>query len=269
MVIQITFTINSTITLPMVDMPSMVETIIPEQLVDEAAGASAVAFLALTIPITVVLNLIASLGVVSAIGADAGWTVTFVAGSIATELSFLLVGLTYISLRSTFRVPTRLPNQDSLPVLAGGLVLSFATAFMSYVSTDAIFPTIEISPGFTQYTNFVAPTTAGIVLAVVLSLAVIGPVEEFFFRGVIQQRLSTSFATGTATAVASVVFAIFHVYPVLFVSPPLIAVAHMLLYYTLMGVIFGWVYNETDTLVAPALVHGIFNSTSFVIIAVA
>lgn len=253
----------------MVDMPSMVETIIPERVANEAAGASAVAFLALTIPVTVVLTLIASFGTVSAVGPDAGWTVTFVAGSIATELSFLLVGLTYLSYRSTFRVPIHLPSRDALPVLAGGLVLSFATAFISYASTDAVFPTIEISPGFTQYTNFVAPTTAGIVLAVVLSLAVIGPIEEFFFRGVIQQRLSTSFATGTATAVASVVFAMFHVYPVLFVAPAPAAVVHMLLYYTLIGVIFGLVYSETETLVAPALVHGVFNSTSFVVIAMA
>ncbi|OYR83687.1 CPBP family intramembrane metalloprotease, partial [Halorubrum distributum] len=56
----------------MVDLPSTLEATVPNQLNDETGVASAVAFLALTIPITVVLNLSASLAAVSAVGSDAG-----------------------------------------------------------------------------------------------------------------------------------------------------------------------------------------------------
>jgi membrane protease YdiL (CAAX protease family) len=249
----------------MVDLPSTIEATVPNQLSDETGVASAVAFLALTIPITIVLNLAASLAAVSAVGSDAGETLIFIAGSIATELSFLLVGIGYVSFRSSFQVPIQVPDRDAIPALIGGLGMSFATAFLSLVSTDAVLPSVELSPGFMQYTNLAAPTGVGLVIAAVLSLALIGPVEEFFFRGVIQQRLRASFSARIAIGTAGLVFALFHVYPVLLLSPPIAAVAHMTLYYSVMGGIFGWVFERTNTFVAPALVHGVFNAVIFVV----
>lgn len=247
----------------MVDLSSKLTAIVPNQLNDETGVTSAMAFLALTIPITIALNLAASVGTISAVGADAGETLIFFAGSVATECSFLLVGFAYVSLRSTFQIPIQIPNRDALAALLCGLGMSFGTAFLSLASTDAILPAIEILPGFMQYTNLASPTGTGLILAAVISLVVIGPAEEFFFRGVIQERLSTSLSTKSALSLASVVFALFHVYPILLLSPPLTAVVHMTLYYTLMGAIFGWVYIRTDTIVTPALVHGVFNAVIF------
>jgi hypothetical protein len=248
----------------MVDLPSTLEADVPNQLNDETGAASAVAFLALTIPITVVLNLAASLAAVSAVSSDAGETLIFIAGSAATELSFLLVGIGYVSFHSSFQVPVHIPDRDSVSALIGGLGMSFATAFLSLVSTDAVLPSVELSPGFIQYTNLAAPTGVGLVIAAVLSLALIGPVEEFFFGGVIQQRLRASFSARIAIGTAGLVFALFHVYPVLLLSPPMAAVAHMTLYYSLMGGIFGWVFERSNTFVAPALVHAVFNAVIFV-----
>ncbi|OYR77079.1 CPBP family intramembrane metalloprotease, partial [Halorubrum ezzemoulense] len=108
----------------MVDLPSTLEATVPNQLSDETGVASAVAFLALTIPITIVLNLAASLAAVSAVGSDAGETLIFIAGSIATELSFLLVGIGYVSFRSSFQVPIHVPDRDAIPALIGGLGMS-------------------------------------------------------------------------------------------------------------------------------------------------
>ncbi|MDB9253969.1 CPBP family intramembrane glutamic endopeptidase [Halorubrum ezzemoulense] len=249
----------------MVDLPSTLEATVPNHLDDETGVASAVAFIALTIPITIVLNLAASLAAVSAVGSDAGATLIFLAGSIATELSFLLVGIGYVSFRSSFQVPIHVPDRDTVPPLVGGLGMGFATAFLSLVSTDTVLPSVELSPGFMEYTNLAAPAGVGLVIAALLSLALIGPVEEFFFRGVIQQRLRASFSAKTAIGAAALVFALFHVYPVLLLSPPMAAVAHMTLYYSLMGGIFGWVFERTGTFVAPALVHGIFNAVVFVV----
>ena len=82
MVVQITLTTQSPVPSSMVDLPSTLEATVPNQLNDETGVASAVAFLAFTIPITVVLNLAASLAAVSAVGSDAGATLIFIAGSI-------------------------------------------------------------------------------------------------------------------------------------------------------------------------------------------
>ncbi|PHQ47556.1 hypothetical protein DJ68_01225 [Halorubrum sp. C3] len=60
-------------------------------------------------------------------------------------------------------------------------------------------------------------------------------------------------------------YALFHVCPVLLLSPLVIVVAHMAAYYSLMGGILAWVYHRTDTLLGPALVHGRFNTVIFTV----
>lgn len=213
--------------------------------------------------VALVANVAATLAASSALGPDAGETLTFAAVTVATELSFLLVGVTYLRYRSSFRLPLRVPAREAAPYLIGGLAASFVTAFCSLAITDAVVPALELSPGYAEYSGLGEVAGAGLVLGAVLSLAVIGPVEEFFFRGVIQGRLREAVGPVGAVGVAGATFALFHFYPVLLLSPPPVVIAHMATYYTIMGVIFGWVYHRTDTLAAPALVHGTFNAVVF------
>lgn len=91
----------------------------------------------------------------------------------------------------------------------------------------------------------------------------IGPVEEFFFRGVIQGRLREALGPASAVGIGGATFALFHVYPVVLLAPPIAVLAHMATYYTAMGAIFDWVYHRTDTLVGAILVHGTFNAVVF------
>ncbi|QWC18451.1 CPBP family intramembrane glutamic endopeptidase [Halorubrum sp. 2020YC2] len=248
----------------MVELPSTLTTF-QDRLDDETGIARTGVFLALIVSVTIVLNLAASLVVVTVIGSDAGGTATFIAGTVGTELSFLLVGLSYLRSRSAFRLGVQVPDRTTAPLVFLGLVASFVTAFISLAVTDVLIPAIELSPGYMEYTNLNTPTGIGLLLAVILSLTVIGPVEEFFFRGVVQGRLRSALRPRSAIGVAGLVFALFHVYPVLLLSPPAIGVAHMAAYYSLMGGIFGWVYHRTDTLLGPALVHGTFNAVIFTI----
>ncbi len=206
---------------------------------------------------------LASLATVNLVGSDASGTSTFVVAAVGTELCFLLVGAAYLRSRSSFHLPLRPPARSAAPVLIGGLLASFLTAFLSLAVTDAVVPALELSPGYMEYSELGGLTGAGLVIGAGLSLLVIGPVEEFFFRGVIQGRLREALGPAGAVATAGASFALFHVYPVALLSPPPAAIVHMATYYTLMGAIFGWVYHRTDTLVAPALVHGTFNAAVF------
>jgi len=247
-----------------VELPSTLTTF-QDRLDNKAGIARTGIFLALIVSVTIVLNLVASLAVVTIIGSDAGSTVTFIAGTIGTELSFLLIGVGYLRYRTTFDLPIQQPDRTTASYVLAGLIASFATAFISLAITDVLLPSIELSPGYMEYTNLSTPTGMGLVLAVVLSLTVIGPIEEFFFRGLIQGRLESALRPSGAIGIAGLTFALFHVYPVLLLSPPTIVVAHMTVYYSLMGIIFGWVYYQTDTLLAPVVVHGIFNAAIFTI----
>lgn len=210
-----------------------------------------------------VTNLAATLAVSTVVGSNVGEATTFAAVTVGSEVAFLLVGAAFLWGRSSFRLPVRTPTRQERPYLVGGLIASFVAAFLQFAITDAVVPTLELSPGFTEYSGFGEVTGIGLVVGAVLSLSVIGPAEEFLFRGVIQGRLREALGPVSGVGVASAVFALFHVYPVALLSPPPVVIAHMAVYYTLTGIIFGWVYYRTDNLVAPALVHGTFNAVLF------
>ena len=214
---------------------------------------------------TLVVNLAATLATVSAVGSDVSQPGPFVVTTVGSELAFLAVGAAFLWRRSSFRLPIRAPTRSDLPYLVGGLIGSFCVAVLSLALTDAVVPAVELSPGYAEYSPLDTLTGPALAAAVVVSLLVIGPAEEFLFRGVIQGRLAETFDPGAAVGVAGVVFGLFHVYPVALLSPPPAALVHMAAYYTLMGAIFGWVYHRTDTLVGPAVVHGVFNAALFAV----
>jgi len=93
------------------------------------------------------------------------------------------------------------------------------------------------------------------------SLLIIGPFEELLYRNVIQKSLYDVFSRAGAIVVASVIF----------------AGVHFLAYWTTdvgavlasLGVVFGLslvlgaIYERTENLLVPALVHGIYNAILF------
>ncbi|PCR88908.1 CPBP family intramembrane glutamic endopeptidase [Natrinema ejinorense] len=247
----------------MSDQPSTLPGIVSERMTARTGIARTAVVVVGIVLAALVTNLMATLAATSAVGSNVGETIPFATVVVASELAFLLVGVTYLWFQSSFHMPVRPPTWQSIPYLVGGLVAGLVTAFLQFAITDAVVPAIELSPGFTEYSNLGQVSGSGLVVGVALSLALIGPVEEFLFRGVIQGRILEALGPVGAVGIASAVFALFHVYPVALLAPPPIVVVHMAAYYTVMGVIFGWVYHRTNTLVAPAIVHGTFNAVLF------
>lgn len=216
--------------------------------------------------VALLATVIVTLVVAAVLGVDTGSTLVFVATTVGTELCFLLTGGVYLRFRSSFHLPVRIPTRQARPYLVGGLLACFGTVLLSFASTDAILPTLDVVPGYVEYSGFGRLSGTALVAGAVLSVAVVAPVEEFFFRGVIQGRLRERLGPGVAVGIAGAVFALFHVYPVALLSPPVLALVHMATYYTVMGVVFGWVYQRTDTLIAPIAVHGAFNVVLFAVL---
>lgn len=105
------------------------------------------------------------------------------------------------------------------------------------------------------------PTIALIFLP--LSVFVVGPAEEFLYRGIIQTRLTSVFDTGGAVAVAALIFAAIHFFAYLDPAnvPGTIVTVFLLL--LPLGAILGSVYEYSDNLVVPALAHGFYNAITF------
>ncbi|MDZ7786995.1 MAG: CPBP family intramembrane glutamic endopeptidase [Halofilum sp. (in: g-proteobacteria)] len=88
----------------------------------------------------------------------------------------------------------------------------------------------------------------GIVAVVVVS-ALAGVGEELLFRGVIQAGVSQGFGAWQGLVVASVLFGLMHA----------LSRAYFVLA-TLMGLYLGALYQITDNLLLPALVHGLYDA---------
>ena len=88
----------------------------------------------------------------------------------------------------------------------------------------------------------------GIVAVVVVS-ALAGLGEELLFRGVIQAGVSQAFGAWQGLVVASVLFGLMHA----------LSRAYLVLA-TLMGLYLGVLYQITDNLLLPALVHGLYDA---------
>jgi len=96
-----------------------------------------------------------------------------------------------------------------------------------------------------------------------LSVLVVGPAEEFLYRGIIQTRLVSAFDTRSAVAIASLIFAVVHIFA--YFDPANVPGTLVTIFLLLLplGAILGVVYEYTDNLVVPALAHGIYNAITF------
>lgn len=90
-------------------------------------------------------------------------------------------------------------------------------------------------------------------LLIILGAVIIGPIfEEIIFRGIIYKRLKRSMPTVFAILISSILFAVIHD-GILWMS-----------YTFLLGLIFAWVFEMCDSLIASVLVHALFNLLSLV-----
>ncbi|MFO7925711.1 MAG: CPBP family intramembrane glutamic endopeptidase [Halobacteriota archaeon] len=96
-----------------------------------------------------------------------------------------------------------------------------------------------------------------------LSILVVGPAEEFLYRGIIQTRLGDVFDAGTAIALASLIFAVVHFFA--YLDPANVPGTLVTIFLLLLplGAILGVVYEYTGNLVVPALAHGIYNAITY------
>jgi len=104
-------------------------------------------------------------------------------------------------------------------------------------------------------------------VAFVVMLLTAGTTEEFFFRGVLQTRLSEAWGKGwVAVVIASILFGFYHLpYAYLLESWPShgdfgAAVSEGVIPAIVMGVILGAVYQRFRNLLVPIIIHSLFNA---------
>jgi hypothetical protein len=176
-----------------------------------------------------------------------------------TESVYLGVAVAYAHLRD-LPVPVRRPGRRDLGVAAAGSVVAVAAGLVVLAVGDAV----GVGPVSSALDPAAETDPRTLLVLVPLSLLVVAPAEEAFFRGVVQGRLRRAVGVVPSVAVASVLFWAVHVFN--FVGFELtVGVLVPLAAIFCAALVLGAVYELTANLVVPVVVHGMYNSAMAVV----
>jgi hypothetical protein len=230
-------------------------------LVDALVGATALAFggYAAGYLVLVALATTVEAGGVEVFGNSLR---TQIAGTIAIQgVAFLGGSLAFLA--ATDRWDLLKVDRPSLREL-GLVVVGYALLLGSFFGVSSLYGALGVS---TAESGIVAAGRANptlLLYLIPLSVVLVGPGEELFYRGLVQGWLRESFGPAGAVAVASVLFAAIHV-PGYLGQPPVAVVATVAIV-AFLAVYLGALYEYTGNLFVPALVHGLYNATQFLLV---
>jgi membrane protease YdiL (CAAX protease family) len=197
---------------------------------------------------------------------------SFVALSTDSMAGNLVVTLgTYAAIAAVgylFLLRNRLPLsyvRGRVPTLGdAGWAAATIVALVGFSSL--VVPVIDaLGLPFTEHsiTDSIAADPAVALLFVPLSVLLVGPAEEFLYRGIIQTRLGETFDVAPTVLIAAAIFAAVH-FPAYLdpanVGGTLVTVAFVLFP---LGALLGAVYEHTGNLLVPAAAHGVYNAVVF------
>ena len=127
------------------------------------------------------------------------------------------------------------------------------TAAVAFVQTTILGP----DPSEEMFSKMISPKTPlQLGILVILSLVVVGPVEELFARGYIQSGLEESYGKTRGWLMASFLFGMLHALNITRAIAPTLAA----------GLVLGFIWQKTErNTTASAIVHGVYNSIALAI----
>lgn len=183
-----------------------------------------------------------------------------VVGSAGLALTYLIVrrnGFDWPFVREFLRLrrPTVWDLAWIVLGLAGALVVVAGyNGFVEYVDPFGTGGEGETHSSIEEGRRYPALFLVAIPIAIFLT----GPGEELLYRGVVQSRLDESFPTALAVPLTALVFASVHL-PA-YMGEEFGAVLVSLGTVLSLGLYLGTLYELSDSLLVPALVHGAFNA---------
>ncbi|QRV16287.1 CPBP family intramembrane metalloprotease [Haloterrigena salifodinae] len=144
----------------------------------------------------------------------------------------------------------------------GWIVLGLVLLFAVNIGISQVMTALGIDASDHTTTQRLAENPELAMVAVPSMLLFVGPFEELFYRNVIQKSLYEQFSRAGAVLVGSLVFMIVHLFAYATAGPGAMLASLALVF--ALGLILGTIYERTDNLLVPALVHGCYNALLFV-----
>jgi len=174
-----------------------------------------------------------------------------------SELAILLPPYLILKQRGV-RLDQVLPLKPIVPLtLVMALVIVLGAIGLISIFEVVILPFFPIPDFLQQLESDLTQGSFFDTFLIIIAGTLVAPlVEEFIFRGILQQSLFYRFnSLIPAMVVPTVIFALFHV-AYLFYLP---ALAELIM----LALLLAWLMVKTGNLLIPILVHGVFNLSSF------
>lgn len=226
----------------------------------------------IVIPFAVVILL----GVVLGLLVPVPWVYLAVVLTILQFVLFAVVGLGYLRYRE-FEWPdireylgVEWPSlRDYGLILVTWIVMLIAAVVVASIVVQIvpeILGTEQTEPAENPVGEIIEENPEIVIGAVLFMFLVVGPAEEILFRGVVQNRLREGLPKIPAIVLASALFAAVHVVALAGQDPVGIAQTLVILFVPSLG--FGFIYEYTENIVVPSLLHGFHNSVIVVVTAI-
>ncbi|MDB2240704.1 CPBP family intramembrane glutamic endopeptidase [Halorubrum ezzemoulense] len=151
------------------------------------------------------------------------------------------------------------PDAREAAIIVGGGIALFAFQYGALFALDQV----GLSTGQNQAVVPAGDPVPYYLAMIAVSLAVVGPVEELLFRGVVQGTVRRAFDAVPAVLIASLAFGLIHLPSVS--GTPVEQWAYVGIV-VVLGSVLGAFYEWTDNVVVPGLVHGIYNAVTYAVL---
>jgi membrane protease YdiL (CAAX protease family) len=182
----------------------------------------------------------------------------YLVGTIAQGIGFGLTVLAFVLLRNhDDLIDLRWPTWRDLGWVIGGSI----TLLLTSMGASIVISQLGIEMAQHQIQQIGAENPELLLYMIVLAFLVIGPGEELLFRGAIQGALRRVYAPIPGILIASALFSLPHIIALAGATgstPAYLAVVFVL------GIVLGSIYEITDNLLVPAVVHGAYNAVTFI-----
>lgn len=227
----------------------------------------------LSILILVAVAIVAG-GGLSLVGTVTDWQPPFVVQVVvpfvlSQLVAFVGLGLAYLRWRGfdaddiVAYLGIRWPSPLEAVIAAVGPFAAIVAVFIALIVVTSF-----VSEPAPNQGSQVALENPSIIPALVgVMLLVVGPCEEFLFRGVIQSRARETFSAAPAIVLSAAVFAPVHI--VSLAGGGLTAMLATISVLFVPALLFGAVYEYTGNLVVVAVMHGLYNSLILTMIYIA
>jgi len=145
----------------------------------------------------------------------------------------------------------------------GLVVVGWAGAFAASIGVAIVFQETNAPTAKNVVENLGVAHPEVLLLLIPLAFLLVGPGEELLFRGVVQGRLREQFGPVSAILLASLIFASAHFTSLSgSLSGRVVTISALFV----ISLILGALYEYTQTLTVPALVHGAYDASKFAIL---